>query len=274
MKQLRAAATFAVAVALFSCGCARSIDGPLPYADDDALELIPNYLGVRDDTFDRVSARAEACLGTDNHVSGVTGGKDGVTRVPGVLLPDDAEKLGYDGLDAYNGSTSKFFEVVREDLERSYADSGGPAVVAVADYGGVEVTVDLGACTSSALREGFGSVDEGAWHLMVLEYLYSSMDEAALAAQVEPLFEPWSDCIAKHDYDFETPRDAWLSGSRDPGPGFEVAVADAACREDVGLNEVIRLRALNDAASILVEDHAATNRIAEFIEGSRGDQES
>jgi hypothetical protein len=182
---------------------------------------------------------------------------------PGELRPADAEREGYGALDAGAATTVEFMslEQFELDLPGTSESNEFPVDTVTVVIGGGSYSVDLGPCAKDALRTVFGSAEEGAWQLLAYNYAFSSTDENALASATEQLFPDWSRCMRSYGYDFAVPREAWLEASGGQAVGYAIPMADAHCREQTGLNRVIREQVLADAALLLGSDPAALEHV-------------
>jgi hypothetical protein len=277
----RLAATAVVALVLAGCSPERGGDTGAGTITAESLtpETVARYLdaGVartppaRAPPGRRPPPRVETCQGANRALSehSARGGEatsqapDADQPAPGELRPADAEREGYGGLDAGAATTVEFMslEQFELDLPGTSESSESSASTVTVVIGGGSYSVDLGPCAEDALLTVFGSAEEGAWQLLVYNYAFSSTDENALASATEQLFPDWSRCMRSYGYDFEKPREAWLEASGNPAGGYAIAVADAQCREQTGLNRVIREQVLADAALLLGSDPAALEHV-------------
>jgi len=187
------------------------------------------------------------------------------------LTIEGARSRGYDALDEHWFTTSEFFAVVDSELPGVDGDTGtDDAQTVTMRYGGSEMTAQFGPCAVAGLEGGFGSLEDGAWHLLVLDYLFSSTDDTHLEQVLNDIIPTWSICMQREGLAFDSPRAAWKAASTEPSREVDIALADATCREETGLNGKMRESVLRDATELLNSDSAATDKIRAVLEKGGG----
>lgn len=186
--------------------------------------------------------------------------------VPGELTIEGARARGYDALDEEWFTASEFLAVVDSELPDDDDAGTNDAQTVKMRYGGSEMTAQFGPCARAGLEGEFGSLKDGAWHLFVLNYLFSSTDDARLEQVLSDVIPTWSMCMHREGFDFDSPRAAWQTASSEPSRELDIALADATCRDESGLNDKIRESVLRDATALVNSDSAASHNVQKVLE--------
>jgi hypothetical protein len=110
---------------------------------------------------------------------------------------------------------------------------------------------------------------QGRFNLFALDHLFSETSEQGLLRGVDRVLPKLSACMASFGYEYASPRLAWEAATADSELAQVIALADARCREEEGLNATIRKIVLGGAEQLVGRDASTAGHIDGLL-GIRG----